>query len=220
MTYNLFINYYIDANADRQAVIDFCITENLKNTSIDRIVLVASADLASVIGDKYWEYSAKLFPVYLEGRPTYNTFFALTRKLSSGTDINIICNSDIIIPADTLQNMQNYFQHENTCLALSRWDVAQKDSYTDNAVLFDRADSQDTWIFKGGIGQIEGADFTMGIAGCDNAIAYLINAAGYTLSNPCRSLKTYHLHLSNIRNYIQGENIQRIPPPYQLIAPI
>jgi hypothetical protein len=88
-------------------------------------------------------------------------------------------------------------------------------------VLFDRADSQDTWIFKGGVNQVSGADFTMGIAGCDNAIAHLLEQHGYNVINPSRTIKTYHLHLTNIRNYtdISGNAIQRIQPPYKLINP-
>jgi len=66
--------------------------------------------------------------------------------------------------------------------------------------------------------QIEGADFTLGIAGCDNKIAHLLNKH-YTLKNPSLSIKTYHLHNTNIRNYINFSHVERLPPPYFTIKP-
>jgi len=48
---------------------------------------------------------------------------------------------------------------------------------------------------------VEGANFTQGVPGCDNKIAYLLQEAGYVVTNPSTTIKTYHLHLSGIRHY-------------------
>ena len=53
-----------------------------------------------------------------------------------------------------------------SCLALTRWDIINKVDYIKNSNLFDRPDTQDTWIFKGAVPQINGATFTLGTAGC------------------------------------------------------
>jgi len=57
---------------------------------------------------------------------------------------------------------------------------------------------------------------------CDNRLAYDIQAHGYNVINSCHTIKTYHLHNSNIRNYLNDKNepIERIPQPYLLVNPI
>lgn len=220
MNYNLFINYYVDKNELRQDELQYCFSQNLNNPVLTKMVVFTTREDYEHIAINFSDKLPKIHAIIQESRPTYNDFFQIMQRYFGGDDnINVITNSDIIIPVDTYQMSYLYLTTVANCLALSRWDIIQRDNYTDNSVIYDRADSQDTWIFKGGIRKIDGADFTMGIAGCDNSIAYLLHHAGCVLSNPCRSLKTYHLHLTNIRNYIQGEVIHRIPPPYHLVHP-
>jgi len=219
MYYNLFINYYVDRNPSRQEELDFCFLENLKNPVVSKIVVFVSEQDKKHLSEKFHEHTAKIHSIVQESRPTYNDFFEVMNHFGSDDNINAITNSDIIVSDNALQLSYQYLITVANCLALSRWDVFNKDNYKTDCTLFARADSQDTWIFKGKVGKIEGADFTMGIAGCDNAIAHYLQNAGFVLMNPCTRLQTYHLHLSNIRNYIQGEHIQRIPPPYVLVQP-
>lgn|SRR5574337_127368 len=136
-------------------------------------------------------------------KPTYEFFFRQINKITGPDDINIICNSDIffdetIALACGLRDKQVY--------ALSRWDWHNPS----RIIFFDRPDSQDTWIIKGKIENVFG-DFTLGTRGCDNRIAYEFNKAGYTISNPSKSIKTYHVHNSGIRNYTMADVV---PKPY------
>ena len=84
-----------------------------------------------------------------------------------------------------------------------------------------RNDSQDTWIFHSKFlpsdKQIIRTNFLLGKAGCDNAIAYLFNDFGFIVFNEPYVIRTYHYHLSQIRNYTA---IDKINPPYLLIKPI
>lgn len=152
----------------------------------------------------------KVTPV--SGRPTYNDFFRYANESLPNDSIVAISNSDIFFD-ETIQLAENIKQNE--VYALSRWDI-QKDG---SSKLFNRWDSQDTWIFRTPIKEIPGADFTMGIAGCDQVIAHLLTVSGYKVTNPSKSIHCHHLHLSNVRNYIQGSNVQRLPPPYKLVTP-
>jgi|688.fasta_scaffold46866_2 hypothetical protein len=223
MKYNLFVNYYTDKNPERQKEIDFCFEQNLNNEKFNCCyVIINGEDSKKYDGiiSRTIQRDKILHRRVMQERPTYNDYFDITERYFNQPDnINIICNSDIVICKDTMEVIEQYVNTSNKALALSRWDVSDMSNYQSNAVLFNRADSQDTWIFKGGVPNVEGADFTMGIAGCDNSIAYLLESAGYSLVNPSLSIKTYHIHLSNIRNYINGENIQRVPPPYVLVPP-
>lgn len=145
------------------------------------------------------------------GRPTFDEFFKLANCTPKGSVV-AISNSDIFFD-ETIQLAENI--KENEVYALSRWDI-QKDG---SSKLFNRWDSQDTWIFRTSIKEIPGADFTMGIMGCDNVIAHLLEQSGYVVTNPSKTIHCHHLHLSNVRNYIQGNNAQRLPPPYKLVTP-
>jgi hypothetical protein len=230
--HNLIVNYYFDKNIERGTELDFCLLENISNPHINKVVVICTENDYNHLLEFTNNDNGKIIPIITEKRPTFNDYFAITKKLFNSDDnINIISNLDVIIPHESLSQIENadihkvvlnYFPNISTCLALSRWDVANKsEDFKNGAVLFDRADSQDTWIFKGGVNQVLGADFTMGIAGCDNSIAHLLEQHGYNVINPSRTIKTYHLHLTNIRNYtdISGHAIQRIQPPYKLINP-
>jgi len=220
MNYNLFINYYVDKNELRQDELEFCFSQNLANRTNTKIVAFTTKEDYEHLASKYSEHLHRVHAIIQENRPTYNDIFQImTKYFGTEDNINVITNSDIMVSTDAYTMANLYLTTVANCLALSRWDVIKRENYIDNSVMFGRADSQDTWIFKGGIRKIDGADFTMGIAGCDNSIAHLLHAAGCVLANPCSKLKTYHLHLTNIRNYIQGETIQRIPPPYYLVQP-
>jgi len=139
-------------------------------------------------------------------KPTYEFFFQQINKVTGPDDINIICNSDIffdetIVLAEGLKHKQLY--------ALSRWEWKHPLHITH----FDRPDSQDTWIVKGKVENVFGG-FTLGIRGCDNRIAYEFHKAGYAVSNPSKSIKTYHVHNSGIRNYTMADVV---PEPYLTI---
>lgn len=223
MRYNIITNYYNDKNQERTEELNFCILENLRNQFINNIVIMSTQahyDVLMSICDE--SLKSKIIPIITDIRPSYNDYFRIISKLFGDNDnINIISNLDIIIPPEISLYMQYYIPNKQTCLALSRWDVNNRFDYKNNSTLFDRADSQDTWVFMGGVNQIAGVDYGLGVAGCDNSIAYLLEQNGYNVINPSRTIKTYHLHLTNIRNYTdtEGHAIFRIPPPYKLIEP-
>ena len=213
MKINLILNYYKDKVEDRNLELLTCFVKNLNNDYINNIVVISTENDYSSLIDYLVDNKNKIIPILTEVRPTYNDYFSITRDFfNDDGNINIISNLDIIIPQETLYSEVsktiNDYIDSKTCLALSRWDIQENNTY----VHFDRSDSQDTWIFIGGVPKINGADFTLGKCGCDNKILYLLDESGYFLINPSKTLKTYHLHLTNIRNY---GNV--IPPPYKLL---
>lgn len=60
--------------------------------------------------------------------------------------------------------------------------------------------SQDTWIWKSPIRDFK-CDWTLGIAGGDNKVAYEAAQVGYEVLNPCLSVYTYHRHTSKVRHW-------------------
>lgn len=149
-----------------------------------------------------------LIPIVSQQRIKFNDYFEKINKITKNDDINIICNSDIWF--DQTINLANNIQG-NQAYALSRWDMGGDGSYHH----FDRCDSQDAWIFRGKIRPIK-ADFYLGYRGSDNRLAYEIERAGYQLTNPSKSIKSYHIQVSNARNYdMSGEFL--VTGPYSQV---
>lgn len=142
--------------------------------------------------------------IEIKERLTYAQIF----QMLCPNSINIIANSDIYFDETILFAR---FINENNCYALSRWDYMGDKM----AVLFNRKDSQDAWIFNGKP-KIVGGNFEQGKAGCDNRIAYDIRQSGYNVLNPSKTIHAIHLHLTNLRTYKATE---KIPEPYHFIFP-
>lgn len=138
-------------------------------------------------------------------RPTYNDFFELSAKFKD--DVNVIANSDIFFDHTILQAKSIKFKQ---CFALSRWDV-EKDGTVKH---FKRNDSQDVWIIRGEC-ELRTGNFYLGIAGCDNRIAYELSKK-YIVTNPSTTIRPLHLHLTGVSNYNPKD---AIPQPYKMVTP-
>lgn len=197
----LFISYYQDKNQDRQEELDECLSRNITNDLIDEIHLLLEYPLTL-------PNNKKIIKAHVKARPSYSVFFEYINSLTRPEDISILANSDIYFD-DTLSLLGKY--SDTQVLALCRYDIKN-----DKAIFMNRWDSQDTWIFKGIIRAVPDSDFSLGIGGCDNAIANRLYRAGYNVINPSRTIKTYHLHETQLHNY---DPHVKIPQPYKLLTP-
>lgn len=219
MRHNLFVNYYIDKNKDRQEELNSCIIKNID--VFDSIIVVSSkkdADLLMSKVDK--DKKAKVVKVECEVRPSFSDYFVLISVFNAKENLNVIANLDIIFEKEMLIAAEDYVKSEKTlnCLALTRWDIKP----SGEAEFYNHADSQDVWIFQGDVDTIAEADFPLGKPGCDNKIAFLLEKAGYNVLNPSLTIKTFHKHLVEVRNYLneKGEQFEPgIPPPYKILTP-
>lgn len=200
---NLFINYYIDKNPERRSELMTCFIKNGLCKAIDKTFVIA-ANKEEITGKA-------LVWVYKDRRPTFGDFFKLINSVSGEDDLNIIANTDIYFDEANIELIKNNIQPDE-CYTLARWDI-----YFDGKPHhFNRRDTNDVWAFKGRIRDIPDCDFTLGLPGCDNAICERIQRAGYVVKNPSMDVKTYHLHLSGVRNY---DRKVVVPKPYLLITP-
>lgn len=199
---NLFINFYTDPNHERREELLTCLQNNIACEFIDKIYL---------IGETFFSTDSKIICIPFNSRPTYRDFFNIINQHTKPNDINIIANSDIYFKEVSYAQFTNLTP--DTCYALTRWEILADGGEQ----FYNNSGSQDTWIFRGAIKMVEGANFTQGVAGCDNKIAYLLTQAGYKVTNPSLSIKTYHLHKSGVRYYdkkLPGQkDIFRLPKP-------
>jgi hypothetical protein len=146
-----------------------------------------------------------------QDRPTFDFYFKKINETTGPDDINIICNSDIFFD-DTISLTSN--MPHNTAYALCRWNYISPSQVK----FYDKAYSQDVWIFKGPIKNIN-ANFHLGYPRCDQRIAHEIRKAGYLLYGPSRQIKAYHVHNVKIWNY-SAKNIIQGPGEHVLITNI
>jgi hypothetical protein len=215
MKHYLFTTYYQAKSLERQAEYDFCINKN-KVAGFDRIYI-----LVENIRDLNFAYNKfHVEVINIDRRPTFRDFFDFLSAESFQDSINVVANTDIFF-LNMQQVDQNLarLQKGKTCFALTRYDY-----HTNRpSDLHDVPDSQDTWVFNGNnkLDEVQDVNFTMGLAGCDNRLAFELQKAGFEVLNPSRSIYTYHYHDVPIRTNADhtGQQIVRIPPPYLLLPP-
>ena len=196
---NLFTSIYTDKSPIRQKELIYCLNKNIDNPHINKIYLF-------VDGFVELPESDKLVTIEFQ-RPTYRDFFNLIdRTVTSREDISIVANTDIYFN-HTLSSLTLY---ERQCIALSRWD-----DKPGGLKLHNERFSQDVWIFRGKMRNVNFCDFFLGIPGCDNRIAYELNSAGYAMFNPASRIQAIHYHRSDLHNY-DGRTL-KIQRPYLFI---
>lgn len=225
MAIRLFIPFYIDKNHDRASEIMHCMKHNML-AGFDLITFVSeNKEHADYIWNEADKWDDKVgIPIktlisthVTDKRQTFNDMLELM-ETHDDNGINIFCNSDIFFNRldDIEQFIDNRPSPPKYMLALSRYDIQPNGQ----SILFDRPDSQDTWIFKGHPRFRTSIPIPFGVAGNDNRFAHEIVQSGYQILNPSKSIKTFHYHLTQIRNYVvNGQVTQRIPPPYHLVHP-
>lgn len=213
---NVFYNYYKPPQEERQEEIDYCFKELLKNDKIDNLY-VLSSDEVNIQGD--------FVEIQITGQPKFNDFFKIIDFYSEENDINIILNSDCFLKSESIDIIKNNLKNDEAYV-LSRWDILQLTPFKTEHFNVTNKDesgcSQDCWIFRGKTKNGLEGDFEMGRAGCDNAIAYEFDTAGYKVSNPSFTIKVYHYHLSGIRTYgdyelkgVDRRQKSRVNKPYK-----
>ena len=171
----LIVPWHNSAHPERAAELQEAARRNVDSGLFDRLLYVTEEH----------RVPAGTEMVGVPHRPTYAEVFAIAADQAGPEDVVVIANSDIYFD-DTLRAL---VPHEGQAFALARWEPSG---------LRDRQDSQDVWVFKGPP-RVQGANFWFGVPGCDNSVLHLMAKAGYTVSNPSRSVKAHHLHASEYR---------------------
>jgi hypothetical protein len=197
---NLYMSYYHDNNDDRRKELQLAIKLNSENRLFKKFVVVSEVETPL----DFIEESERIIIIHKKDRCTFNDFFRVSNEQISGdTDtINILINTDIVIG----ENFDKISLEEKQALCLTRYEIMEEENTYKIEV---GAGSCDTWVWKGYIPDIK-EDFFMGKYFCDGRIAFELKSNNYTLKNPSLDLKTYHLHISNVRNYDYTQSFDRI----------
>jgi hypothetical protein len=212
----LFMQYYIDPVRTRQKEIEGCLKFNVENPLIDRIYMMNERTYKpKELGGLT---SSKIVQINISKRLMYSDVFHYVNEQQLKGYI-IIANSDIFFD-ETIGKIKYSEMHlRKIMLALLRYEYNPSNKM--NSQLFGpRYDSQDSWIFHTSqfIQPREKKifNFNLGKPGCDNKMIYLMNMLNYEIINDPLSIKTYHYHRSNIRNYTQNDVL---PMPWAVVVP-
>lgn len=198
MGINLIIGWH---SSNRREEYKFCLEKNIENPLIENIIILCEDSIPSFM-------YKKMEIVPLNRRPTYKDYFNFANQRNF--EYTIVANADIYFNT-TLGRIKKL--KENEVFALSRWDVTEK-----GLVLFNRADSQDVWMFKGKIKDIV-SEFQLGRLGCDNRLAYELLKAGYLVKNPSKEIQCCHVHKGRKVENEGHDKSETVPPPYHYVVP-
>ncbi|MCY6413455.1 exostosin family protein [Acinetobacter sp. VNH17] len=190
----LFSPYYMSENYERQQEIDKCLKRNVDVINIKKIFLLIDDDSIPVI------QNPKIEVLYIDKRPTYRDWIEYTEKYVKD-GISVLANSDIYFD-ESVSNLNFIFdQNTKSFVAISRYEVIGET----NTLHPNPHWSQDVWCIDSSaeITKIlkKDLDISLGVPRCDNKIAYLFSVHGFDVFNPCKFVKTYHLHETQIRSY-------------------
>ena len=190
---NLFFPYYQCGDKERQQEIDLCLRQNIANKTISKLIVLIDDNSVLPFED------AKITTIYLESRPTYKKWLELTQGLVL-SGVSVLCNSDIYFD-DSINVFKQLLSEKQRFVALSRWEVIG----TDTKLHPNPHWSQDVWAIPCSndltTDFLRLLDFPMGVPRCDNKITYLFGILGWDIYNPCKQIKSYHVHETDMRTY-------------------
>lgn len=189
MSTNLFTCLYAEKQPERDCELLACLEMNRRINSLDRIFVLEEPPYRLRDG-------GKIRVIRLTQRPTFNDFLNVIRSETGPDDLNILANTDIYLDDVGIRHAKRWLRPD-VCFALARWDVCL--SWKRARMVWGPC-SQDVWMFRG-VPKTVNAPFLMGKLACDNRLAHELVEAGYTVKNPSRQLRVFHLHETAIRNY-------------------
>ncbi|WP_342804833.1 exostosin family protein [Alteromonas sp. M12] len=190
---NVFFPYYQCGDSDRQKEIDHCLFENINNKAISKLIVLIDDNSSLPFSD------AKITIISLDSRPTYKKWIELTKELHLD-GISVLCNSDIYFD-HSINFLVKILDKPLSFVALSRWELIKGQTSLHPNPHW----SQDVWALHCDNNlskeMLQLLDFPMGVPRCDNKIVYLFGIYGWEVFNPCKQVKSYHVHETELRTY-------------------
>jgi len=202
--------YFKHSTNRRTREVNACLEKNIACPLIDHILLLNETEYPDM------PKSPKIQITRIGHRLTYYDVFVAAKNIPSG-DFVMFANSDIWFNESLSYLWQIQLKERRMFLALLRWE----DPPNATPQLFGpRPDSQDSWILARDSIDFEPDiefGFPFGKSGCDNAIALIMMRKKFLIVNPAYSIRTFHVHASNIRNYDPKDVLYR--PQFLYIDP-
>jgi hypothetical protein len=206
----LFQQYFKHPTHRRQREIQSCLEKNLASEYIDHIVLLNEETYNDL------PINPKLQTKLIGHRLTFADVLLTARSIVPSGDYVLFANSDMWFHKSLVHLWRVRLAERRLFLALLRWEDGVQPT-----LFGPRSDSQDSWICARDCLDFDISmdefGFPFGKPGCDNAITLLMLRKKFLVVNPAYSIKTMHMHASNIRNYDPKDVLYR--PFYLYVDP-
>jgi len=215
---DLYLQFFIHSNEERNNEIKTCLKMNVINPYINKIFLLNERIYTP---EEMGVDNSKIIQIPLGTRLKYSDIFNwvnIRMNLVETPGYIIIANADIFFD-ETLENLlKSDMNQKPTIMAQLRYDY---DGTASGIKIFGpRPDSQDCWIYHSKYNNLllnkKIFNFELGMPGCDNSILYLFKLYNFRLINDPESLHCMHYHQTQIRNYSNKDLIKK---PYVMINP-
>ena len=193
--------YYKPLEKKRETELRKCLIKNIECEFVDKIYLFVESLNLQIPPDP----EKKIVQMLLKTRLSYaDCIFLIQKQIGSGYLV-AFANADIYLD-ETWKSVWSV-NMDSVFFALLRWEE-------DGNLFGPRNDSQDTWLIHSDSVLSRTWDFNafnipFGKAGCDNAILVEFFRNRFRIVNPAMSLKTHHVHSSEIRHYDKTDIVDR-----------
>lgn len=186
--------YFKPTSGRRAREIQHCLYKNLECDMIDHILLLNECEYKDLPAHP------KLQTSVLGHRLTYIDVMRTIQERIPVGDYVIFANSDIYFDESLRYCWSVGMAEKSVCMALLRWEEHTRELFGP------RADSQDSWIVaRDTVARLtlseEDFGYPFGKSGCDNALALAMLKQRCFVANPAHSVRTWHVHSSNVRTY-------------------
>ena len=197
---NIFCQFFVSNNLERQKEINYVLKKNVNNRFINNIYLLNE----KIYTDSELDIkSNKIIQVNIKKRLEFKDVF-LFIKNNNIKGYNILINSDIFFDNSIENLLYSDLHNSRKMCALLRYEY-NIHNINDSKLCGAENNSQDTWILHSNnelsYEDINNFDFEFGKPYCDNAIVYIFNKLNFEVINDPSSIKTYHYHDTNLRSY-------------------
>lgn len=219
--------YFLHKNEKRAKEIKYCLQKNCENALVNTVYLLNERIYTQEELGVTDTQMSKIIQINIDKRIHFQDIFEAIESANI-QGIIVGMNSDIMVD-DTIDKLRYTTIFNNpdkkSMVTLLRYEYENHyvpfETNCNGSKLFGpRPDSQDTWIIHSSqnIPKEYRPMFNIpfGKPGCDNKVVFLFRFLNYTIYNDPLSIKTYHYHQTNIRDY--DKNIQ-LPPIYECICP-
>lgn len=193
----LMAGFYRDSDASRNSELETCRVLNARNPLIDRVVLFLEDCTENEARSRSPVLnSPKIQLVSIGRRMRFCDFFEKANKDFGGWIVTV-ANADVYLDETLAKAFDHDFSKEVLCLTRTE---------TVSRIVETSGYSQDCWVFRSPL-RYSKADWYLGKLGCDSVLSYELKQHGYEPRNPCRSIKVWHLHNSQVRHYTTEDKI-------------
>lgn len=191
---SLFVPYFRPAEDARRRELEVCLEKNRENARIDHIYLMIDDDAEVDVADH------RVTVLRMNRRPTYKDWADLTEQ-HCPNDVSVLANADIYFDSTVSKLKELFTADPSGFVALSRYElIGGETSLHPNPHW-----SQDVWAYYPARASNRDRDqrlnFPLGVPRCDNKVAYVFSVYGHAVYNPCREVRSIHVHETGLRNY-------------------